>query len=265
MVEGLRDALLSAQPGHEVRLLELNLSNTALTSRSLRRLAEVIRLSAHNITDIDVSDNKIFINTEQDEDDWQEFLQSFQKCRLMRRLVLSGNNFQKPVAFEIFARVYSQHISIDSSFIMRTSSLTSNAFDSSPISPMNRPRASSFSSTDLSESSTRDQLPKLTSGLRSIPYIVLQNVQLNNHGALWLSYVLESHYRPHQFLIPLKPGPIAAMLAEYQEKTQCEGLVYKPNANITTIGWKLLSAADSARRHLEDSQTIDTSDSEPHK
>jgi hypothetical protein len=263
MVDGLRDALLSAQPGHEVRLLELNLSNTVLTVRSLRRLAEVIALSAQHITDIDLSENKIFIDTEQDEDDWEEFLQSFRRCRRMRRLVLSGNNFQSPASFEVFARVYSQHLSVDNSSIIPEFDSIFNVIDSSPLSPTHIPRAPSFSSIDPAESSTRDHLPKMASGLRSIPYIILQDVQLSSFGALWLSYVLENHYKPHQLLTPLKPGPVAAMLAEYWEKTQCEGLVYKPNDNVTTNGWKLLSAADYLRRQLEDSPTVDTSDSEP--
>lgn len=93
--------------GPVVRLEELCLRDNKLHAGSLRALAGVIRLAAHDLRDLDLSDNDVSITTREECDAWETFLKSFARCCMLRRLDLSGNPLG-PKAFEILTRVYSQ-------------------------------------------------------------------------------------------------------------------------------------------------------------
>jgi hypothetical protein len=254
LADGLREVLLSTQPGNEIRLHELSLSRTALSVRSLREIADIINLSANHIRDIDLSDNNIQIESPQDEADWEEFLRSFRRCSVMKRLLLSSNRLDKPAAFEILARVYSQHPSMDFS-VNQCEHNATGEWDTQALTSRNRMRDSSGSS-QTTDSLTKGQILNSPCGLRSIPYIILQNVNINHLGALWLSYVLENHHKPTKLMTsPLKHGPFALMLVEYQQQTGCEGLVYKPYEKLSQNGIKLLQAAEAARQCLDEQKT----------
>lgn len=241
MVVGLNDALQSTTSGHEVMLQELNLANTGISIRSLEALATVIELSANHIKDLDLSDNLISVNTVEDQRAWETFLQSFRRCNVMRRLVLSRNDLSNPTAFEIFARVYSQHPSVDGKH-MQSAKSSSNGDDH-----LSRTSSDYANQTSGIRMHYADNQP---CGLRSIPYIVLQDVKMVHLGALWLSFPLEVHPKPDSLMPTLKPGPMIAVLQEYQ-RTGCEGIIYRPNAKISVNGWRLLDGAEVTRRQIE--------------
>lgn len=100
------------ETGRVVQLEELCLKANELKTTCLPALARIIRLSAHELRDLDLSDNAFTITTTHEADAWETFLTSFAQCCVLRRIDLSGNPLG-PKAFEILARVYSREPTIE--------------------------------------------------------------------------------------------------------------------------------------------------------
>lgn len=98
--------------GRVVILEELGLKGNQLTAGSLWALSRVVTLSAHDLKDLDLSDNLISIVTAEEVAAWENFLESFSGCCVLRRIDLSGNPLG-PRAFEILARVYGNEEPVD--------------------------------------------------------------------------------------------------------------------------------------------------------
>jgi len=256
MATGLVDALSRTYTDGTPCLVleELQLSGNYLTARCLPELAKVIRASASYIKDFDLSSNNISVQTQTEADNWRDFLQSFRYASCMRRLVISKNNLSGPTAMEILAQVYSHHPQVIPDEV-RSVSKTNGAVPGDKITAHIR------ESSAESSVSTTPTKPKL--GLRSIPYIVISDVKLDDLGVLWLSYCLEAHYNPDRLMTPIKVGPIATLLSSYKETTNCDGIVYKPNNNVRAYGWRTISAAEASRNaHAkENGQVLDDSGS----
>lgn len=94
-------------PDGVVRLTELHLQRNVLTARSLGKLAKVITLSAGDLRELDLSSNEIEISDPEQREIWQEFLQSFSGCYMLKKLDLSRNPLG-PRGLEILSRVYMQ-------------------------------------------------------------------------------------------------------------------------------------------------------------
>lgn len=92
-------------PDGIVRLAELHLQGNRLTARSLKKLARVIFLSAGDLKELDLSDSLIEIQQSEHREIWQEFLEAFQGCYVLKKLDLSRNPLG-PSGTEILARVY---------------------------------------------------------------------------------------------------------------------------------------------------------------
>ena len=93
--------------GRVLRLEEACLKGNLLTVKSLAHLADVIHLSASEMRDLDLSNNRIQVTTPAEATAWERFLHSFARCCVLRRLDLSGN----PLGFkgyEILLKVYAQ-------------------------------------------------------------------------------------------------------------------------------------------------------------
>ncbi|KAL8765821.1 MAG: hypothetical protein Q9209_007225 [Squamulea sp. 1 TL-2023] len=97
--------------GRVTQLEELCLKTNNLSTNCLSALACIIRLAAHDLRDLDISDNRFTIATNQDAEAWEDFLKSFAECRVLRRLDLSGNPLD-PKVFEVLARVYNREPAI---------------------------------------------------------------------------------------------------------------------------------------------------------
>jgi len=262
VVAGLLDALGSTPTKTRPPFLleELNLSDNDLTAKSLRVLAPIITLAARHLKDLDLSENLIEIPTKEEADHLRVFLTAFQFCWGMRRLVLSKNNFAGPKFMEIFAQVYSQNAEVEPS-------TPGNSTNASPLpspasalpsndAPNRRKRETSVLSTASSQVPSemmRGTILKRRIGLRSIPYIILQDTRLDDSGVLWFSSILQIHCMPDDLMVTkAKPGPMQTTLASYKPDTACDGIVYKPNDSITTTGWKLIDASEAARQELCD-------------
>lgn len=100
------------ETGRVVQLEELCLKANRLSTNCLPALARIIRLAAHELRDLDISDNVFTIATAHDADAWEGFLESFADCCVLRRIDLSGNPLGSKV-FEILARVYSREPAIE--------------------------------------------------------------------------------------------------------------------------------------------------------
>lgn len=93
--------------GRVGRLEELCLRSDRLTIASLQALTPVIEVSCSDLRDLDLSENQIAISSDADVAIWEDFLTSFRKCCVLRRIDLSGNALGDR-AFEVMVRVYAK-------------------------------------------------------------------------------------------------------------------------------------------------------------
>src|SRR5690606_6635177 len=106
-------------------------------------------------------------------------------------------------------------------------------------------------------------------GLRSIPFIVIKNTDLDDGGSLFLSYVIYRHI-PSKILmsrfVDFKAGThLAGVLQELVNEPQL-GLVYCPNDRLSKKGRDLLEEAErlrSARKEFNYRETETDSGFEP--
>lgn len=98
--------------GKIARLEELCLRDSQIDNRSLPHLARIVSLAAHDLRDLDLSENLITITTDDEVEEWEDFLNSFSNCYVLRRIDLSGNALG-PRAFEVLTRVYGKERPLD--------------------------------------------------------------------------------------------------------------------------------------------------------
>jgi hypothetical protein len=238
------------------RLEELDLSNNTLTTTSLRRLVPLIEDSCYDIKDINLSDNNIRVETDQERDDWEAFLESFRRCRRMRRLDLSGNDLSKSLPLEIFLRVYSRHRWVDPVYL-ESSPVTTYSMKGGITEMTNSLHISGLSETPASfdpygslNSLSNGRVLEAREGLRSIPYIIVTRCSIGDAGVLHLSYILAQHHWPQHLMPELKKGSCEAQRRTDDDSTQCLGIVYAQNEEISSFGKKLFERAETARQDL---------------
>ena len=280
--------------GRVARLEELCLRSNRLTIASLQALAPVIQVSCSDLRDLDISDNQIAISSDADVAIWEDFLTSFRKCCVLRRIDLSGNALGDR-AFEVMLRVYAkeeplnfaspsdlveahheeQSSTTEIGGVARKTkklSLGSHSGDNTGDEGHPKCKASkqgqlpSCASHDVADAITESTSPEKTGlpglpvgpllihtttrGLRSVPYFILRDTTLTDICALHLSYIVAHHHKPGQLLTrvpPAKAGPHAQQLIEYDTQSQCQGIVYLPNATLGNSGLKVLELADTTR------------------
>ncbi|KAG9623015.1 hypothetical protein KCU64_g20509, partial [Aureobasidium melanogenum] len=88
LADGLQNALTTCR---DLALVDLNLTNNDLTTRSLARLAPLIQASFYTLQTLDLSHNNFQVSTDAQAEEWQLFLQSFRNCMTLRRLDLGDN------------------------------------------------------------------------------------------------------------------------------------------------------------------------------
>ena len=280
--------------GSVARLEELCLRSNRLTIASLQALTPVIGVSCSDIRDLDLSENQIAINSDADVAIWEEFLTSFRKCCVLRRIDLSGNALGDR-AFEVMVRVYAKEQPLDFTLPLdleeahheeqssateiggvtrktKKLSLGSNTGDNTVDEGHHKRKLSkqghlpSCASVDVTDAFTESRSPEKTSppglpvgpllvhtttrGLRSVPYFVLRDTAMTDICALHLSYIIAHHHKPGQLLArvpPAKAGLHAQQLIEYDTQSQCQGIIYLPNATLGNAGLKALELADTIR------------------
>ncbi|MCJ1311676.1 hypothetical protein MMC25_005349 [Agyrium rufum] len=89
-----------------------------------------------------------------------------------------------------------------------------------------------------------------TSGLRSIPYILLRDTNMTETGALHVSYILTAHLLPDELMKwtpAAKAGLPMQQLESYNTFSGCRGIIYLPNEDLSSAGTKVLELAELAR------------------
>jgi hypothetical protein len=90
-----------------IKVEEMCFRGNNLTAKSLQSIAAVVNRSSADLKDLDISNNKISIDTDKDAEAWEMFLSSFRDCFMLRRLDMSGNALGHK-GFEILTKVYTR-------------------------------------------------------------------------------------------------------------------------------------------------------------
>lgn len=196
------------------------LKNNKFSAIGIVSFAPVIEASSSELRSLDLSDNSIEIRTDEDALAWERFLRAFAQCSTLRKLDLSGNQLGQK-GFEILSKVWATEDGII-----------------------------------ICEQTGEAKL----CGLQSVPYISLANTGLNNVGATYMSCILENH-RYVDELLPLVPQPRPGAQLHQLEALDgiegCNGLIWKPNNEIHSLGLRVLELAEAVRQSRRDLQDQD--------
>ncbi|MCJ1469659.1 hypothetical protein MMC07_008295 [Pseudocyphellaria aurata] len=224
--------------GRVARLEELCLRDSQIDTASLPHLARIISSSAHDLRDLDLSENSITITTDDDASAWEYFLKSFSNCCVLRRVDLSGNKLSSR-AFDVLTRIYGKEDPIDLTLspekyacfekhtmgfggfnqavtelgsLTRKSSIASSAekdeddAENMSLAGVDQKHGSRHVEPNTPERSGSVhhaevlQTYATTRGLRSVPYLILSQTAMEETCALYLSYIVVCHNKPEQLL-----------------------------------------------------------------
>jgi hypothetical protein len=271
LAHGLQNALNTCQ---DLALVDLNLTDNELTTCSLARLAPLIHASRHTLQTLDLSNNNFKVSTSIEAQEWLVFLQSFRSCMTLRRLDLSNNPSLGSQAFEVLARVYSREPPVEplpatgnQSFItlpdgcstFTASKLDLGSFDSDSFRNGNAPDHTVCAN---GKTLADPWVLKYRCGLRSIPFLTLTNVGLDDTGALFLSYLLEQHYYPVQLVTENNAAEATNHVRIYRQDTSTKGVDWETDSDsLSKDGLHLLQCAEKLRMKvlLGDSDSITSS------
>lgn len=257
LTDGLETALSTCQ---HLSLVDLNIAGNSLTTRSLLRLAPLIRRARFNLQTLNLANNNIVVATDEQAREWETFLKAFSECRTLRLLDLSDNTRLGSRGLEILARIYLRESPIDPVEAWDVQSVLSL-----PDTVASRPEGAvdelldasdEDEDTDMMESTCGKNLSKggylaYRCGLRSIPYMTVRNIGLTDGGALFLSFVLERHYYPIQLITAVNAPESSSRVRLYQQESKSSGLDWDQNdATLGKDGMLLLQHTQVARRDL---------------
>lgn len=77
----------------------------------------------------------------------------------------------------------------------------------------------------------------------------MKDVNMDDAGALFFSYVLDRHLHPEYLRVPMKAGPALTQLEEYDSKSGCLGIIYE-TSKLSQFGIRLLRDAEQSRSQL---------------
>ncbi|KAK3724809.1 hypothetical protein LTR37_000857 [Vermiconidia calcicola] len=254
LADGLEVALKSGTSIASLALEDLNISGNGITTASLARLALIVSQAKYNLKTVNLTNNNIRVETDEQAQQWQAFLRAFEGCLRLRRLDLSSNPLG-PRAFEVFARAHVLERPIDP---------THPAGEGSVLSLV-----SEHDDDDDDETFTNGQLTakptmadarlmKRRCGLRSLPYLTLHEVGLDDAGALWLSYIIQDHHYPNQLMDELNATNAESLIKSYQQDTNSRGIDWVENKTVGKEGLHLLEKTEALRRQdmLDDRATL---------
>ncbi|KAI9932695.1 hypothetical protein MW887_008944 [Aspergillus wentii] len=261
-------------PEGAAKLAEFHLQGNQLSVQSLPKLAEVIALSAGELRELDLSKNSIEITTPEQKLIWQQFLESFGNCYMLKKLDL-GSNPLGSGGMEIFARVYIQSdldfVEDDASAIIVSKSDSDDSGDVDDVAaspsagkenkiPQKDRAKRSPSKTKSSRQNGRSHAPPAagkttptqadlkrfacTRGLRSVPFLILSDTSPTAGCAIHFASILPMH-RTREQLLSFLPGGKALALPE--TVSRCKGIIWLPNDGLGQLGHKLLDMVETMR------------------
>jgi len=267
LCDGLGNALSSCA---DLALIDFNVSNNGLTTRSLARLAPVIIQSKFNLQTLDLSNNDFQVTNVAEARDWESFLCAFHDCMTLRRVDLSDNPSLGHWALEILARVYGREPLVDPLPATGAQSMITLPDDDTLAGDVNGRQPDDEALDDA------DELPRCANGktladtwvlgyrrgLRSLPYLTLTNIGLTDTGALFLSYVIEQHHYPTQLITEVNAAEATTQIRTYRQDSNLKGIDWDDNlATLGKEGLHLLQCAEKqrARNALGDGDSLSSS------
>lgn len=239
LIAGLENALVKGTDHVRLVLEDLNLAHNGITTASLVQLAPVIVLAEDTLKSLNLSHNVIQVESDEEADQWEQFLRAFDRCTALRRIDLTGNRQLGPKALEILAKL---HTAADLVPPCRLAAPAEGTEDTN-----GRLDSHDSGSIDHSLDSVAQQ-DTVRFGLRSIPYLVFNDVGLNDSGALWLSFVVEDHFYPCQLHAD---GSHTRADATAAGDAGGNGIEYADNEDsLTRDGASVLKQAENLRRQL---------------
>ncbi|KAM0716340.1 hypothetical protein Q7P37_007785 [Cladosporium fusiforme] len=249
MVEGLHGAMSRGTSQASIALEGINLRDNKLTTRGLATLARVIDLAQNELKTVVLSDNNISVTTDEEAQQWETFLVSFKSCKTLRRLDLSGNVELGSRAMEIFSRIHCNEPAIDPIALGGDRSVFTLDEAQEDDDAKSMTSDTGLSGDEGFDTMTAGVFLMRRSGLRSIPYIALSNIGLNDTGALWLSYVLEDHYFPNQLINEINAAPATSSVDAYQQDATEGGIDWHGNeSTLGKDGLIVLKKTESVRK-----------------
>ncbi|OJD15927.1 hypothetical protein AJ78_03870 [Emergomyces pasteurianus Ep9510] len=271
-------------PKGSVRLIELVVKGNALTIASMKKLGLVVALSCDCLTQLDISDNRISVRSREQREAWQDFLESFQGCYLLKKVDFGGNPLGG-AGFDVFVRVYAQsdlyfiepladeraknQIVTDTPDVLNNISMEEEKENRKPLGNATlgerikeghkdslkgfRPKVKS-QGVQLTEGSNY----RSARGLRSVPYLVFSNCCTTNACAFHLWTLVLSHRQPNTLLEFLPPSKSVGPL---EQTNPTNGIVYTPNEKLSVLGRRLLELGNEFR--MQNYET-DAEDTEPY-
>ncbi|CCX14255.1 Similar to hypothetical protein AOL_s00215g100 [Arthrobotrys oligospora ATCC 24927]; acc. no. EGX43364 [Pyronema omphalodes CBS 100304] len=258
-----------------LRLEEIHLVQCKISANGLKYLGKVIRLAGHHLKELHLKRNDISVVTEEDARSWQEFLEAFTEVSCLRILDLSENPIGN-YGFEILWRVHTRAKPINLPRPRRERSVMSDdsdaeCFDSEDDTEDDSDEliqslyiSSTHTSSFKSELDSTVQELSVLGGLRSVPYIILSQVEITDCMALCLSYILPTHPVPERIMkYHLMDESKNSTTAEALEKyylTGCRGIVYHlPNEKSKDLQTRVIKSSEA----LRDGRTVTVIEPEP--
>ncbi|OKL61286.1 hypothetical protein UA08_03767 [Talaromyces atroroseus] len=274
------------------KLQELHLQGNSLTSDSLVELAKAIFLSSQDLKELDISSNKINIVTTSDVQKWQYFLQSFSQCCVLKKIDFS-NNALGSQGIEVLARVYirseldfvdtelatdaemdtdavsdaiTQHgspsVSLENGHRMSDAGLLVPSYSATTgvHSPSQGIRSSQRRGSQLTTPSSKGYTDAelrhfaCTRGLRSVPYLILQNVAMTNGGIIHLAEMFKLHRTPEHLLSFLPCGKPPSLP---DSENALRGIHWLPNEHLSPLSVKLMKLMSQLKQSSAESDSED--------
>ncbi|PWY94469.1 hypothetical protein BO94DRAFT_446026, partial [Aspergillus sclerotioniger CBS 115572] len=254
-------------PLGRTRVTELHLQGNQLTLESLSQLAEVVALSAGDLRELDLSQNKIQIETAEDIEQWVSFLKAFENCFVLKKLDLGGNPLGR-LGLEHFARVYLKSgldfleddadALLGSELADECSPVETVAKSGKENEPKHLKKKSPHKGKGARQSSHTHVDPTgikkhaCTRGLRSIPYLVLSDIGLSSTGALHLMSMLNVQRTREQLLKYLPSGKPKGLPGS---EALCKSIIWRPNDTLDAHTQRLLEVSEALRDMKSDSDS----------
>ncbi|PYH84237.1 hypothetical protein BO82DRAFT_372658 [Aspergillus uvarum CBS 121591] len=253
------------------KVTELHLSGNRLTVDSLPMLAEVVKRSAGDLRELDLSNNDIQITTPDAVRKWANFLNSFQKCFVLRKLDLGGNALGR-AGIEHLARIYMKSdldflegdahevLEWDSEDEEHSSTPESMAEGMARLkviagkeneSTARKKKSPSLPKPEQKNAHTYAELKKYacTRGLRSIPYLILTDVSMTSHSTIQLIPMLDIQRTPESLLSFLPVVGKAVVLPE--SAASCKSIIWRPNDKLTPHVLRMIEVAEALQQLRE--------------
>ncbi|RAO68924.1 uncharacterized protein BHQ10_004936 [Talaromyces amestolkiae] len=250
------------------KLQELHLQGNRLTVNTLVELAKVINLSSRDLKELDISNNEIKIVTASDSQKWRYFLQSFGQCCVLKKIDFSGNALG-PLGIELLARFY---IRSELDFVeivedgegdgdvpedlMREHSQHEDepgvAGHETKSARQVSPQTTGYKHHTHTDAELRRYA--CTRGLRSVPYLIVQDVGIANGSIVHLAEMVRLHRAPEN-LLSFLPGGKPPSLPPI-EQGRC-GIYWQPNNGLGVLSHRLMKLTEEIKLFTTEADSED--------